>query len=213
MEGGMEQGKRLYDLGVSLGGLGRVLIGTGGGQEAQIAGMCIGCGAAMSGGEVLFHDGSCAACGLWLSGYYGLKAAVFVREESGRLHVAATDDRGRPLAPGKVPRQTGSRGGWDRLWGADSAWVSHRAVSGCSGLVVAAEGPVALRLLLERMGCDVVERPRRGIPLLRSDREGFRLSLHRSDVAGILPGEDALAAAAAWLSRNQAVPAFKSELM
>ncbi|MDD6160820.1 MAG: hypothetical protein PUB51_06810 [Oscillospiraceae bacterium] len=211
MESGTEQGRSLYELGAGLAGAGRVLVGTAGGFGAQVAGTCIACGAAMSGTEVLFHDGSCAACGVWLAGYYGLKAAVFVREEKGALKLTATDERGRPLSLPVSRSPAGGVGRWDRLWGADSAWAAHRARGAGAPMAVAAEGPGALRLLLERLGCDVVEHPRPDIPLLCSDREGFHLRLYQGGTDRVLPGEDALAAAAAWLGRERAVPAFRHE--
>ena len=64
-----------------------------------------------------------------------------------------------------------------------------------------------------RRGCDVLDRPTPGIPLLCSDREGFRLTVHRNGTVEHPDGPDVLAAAAKWLSLGYAVPAFGAELI
>mgnify|MGYP000440844855 CR=1 FL=1 len=62
MEHRMQQGRRMYELGLRLGSLGAVAIGSAGGSLAQALARAAGCGAALTGGEVKFHDGGCAAC-------------------------------------------------------------------------------------------------------------------------------------------------------
>lgn len=206
-----EQGRELYELGLRLGALGPVAIGASGGSLAQILARCVGCGVALAGGEARFHDGSCAACGVWLTGYYALPAAVFLRQSGSRVCVRVTDRKGKGFTPAAAEVTALCAGEWDLFTGADSGWAAHRAAGRCRVGTVAVEGPAALRLLLERLGCDVLDRAQPGVPLLRSDREGFRLTVEWEGMTLLPPGEDALAAAAAWLTEGRAVPAFKPE--
>ena len=91
-------GRDYYELGLSLGRLGTVLIGSGGGSLARALART-GCGAALAGGEVKFHDGTCAACGAWLAGYYGVPAALFVRQEGGLVERLLLNGEGKPFTP------------------------------------------------------------------------------------------------------------------
>ena len=209
----IEQGRELYELGLRLGVLGPVVIGAVGGTLAATLSRCIGCGVALAGGEARFHDGSCAACGVWLTKFYGLPAAVFLRQEGSRLDVHATDGKGNPFAPPAAQITAPCTGSWDLITGADSGWAARRSAGRGRMGTVAAEGPPALRLLLERMGCDVLDRPRPGVPCLKADKEGFRLAVLQDGLTLLPPGEDALAAAANWLSEGRAVPAFGAELI
>ena len=99
----IERGRELYELGLRLGVLGPVAIGAVGGTLAVTLSRCVACGVALAGGEARFHDGSCAACGIWLTKYYGLPAAVFLRQEGSRLSVQVTDGNGVPFSPSAVP--------------------------------------------------------------------------------------------------------------
>ena len=72
---------------------------------------------------------------------------------------------------------------------------------------VSAQGPAGLLLTLERMGCALVS-PALGVPLLRADQDGFTLTLEQNGAAALLPGEDAPAAAAAWLSQGRPLSAL-----
>lgn len=203
-----EQGREAYELGLRLGALGPVAIGTAGGSLALALARCVGCGVALAGGEARFHDGSCAACGVWLTRYYGMPGAVFVRQEGSEVSLLVTDGQGKAFSPDPAEVTAPCTGGWDLLTGADSGWAARRAAGRCRRAAVAAEGPVALGVLLERMGCDVLTRPRPGIPLLKADREGFRLAVEWEGMTFVPTGEDALAAAANWLTEGRAVPAF-----
>lgn len=209
----IERGRELYELGLRLGVLGPVAIGAVGGTLAVALSRCVGCGVALAGGEARFHDGSCAACGVWLTKYYRLPAAVFLRQEGNRLFVRVTDGDGALFSPPASPVTAPCTGSWDLITGADSGWAARRAAGRGRMTTVAAEGPAALRLLLERMGCDVLDRPRPGVPCLKADRECFRLSVEWDGMTLLPPGEDALAAAANWLSEGRAVPAFGAELI
>ena len=209
MEARVKQGRELYELGLKLGVLGPVAIGVTGGTLAQALARCLGCGVVLAGGEAQFHDGTCAACGVWLTKYYGMAAGVFLRQEGSAVSVSLTDGQGDPFVPSSEGITAPCTGRWDLLTGADGGWAARRASGrGCSG-VVAVQGSAALKLLLERMGCDVLDHPHDGIPLLKTDREGFRLTVEWNGMTLIPPGEDALAAAASWLSEGRAVPAFK----
>ena len=213
MEDRVQLGRKAFDLGLRLGVLGPVLIGSSGGALASALARSIGCGAALAGAEARFHDGSCEACGVWLAGFYALPSAVFVRQEGSGVSILTADASGRELHPVPAEITAPCTGSWDRLTGADSGWAARRALERCGPALVSAEGPPALRLLLERMGCDVLDRPRPGVPMLRSDPGGFRLAVWHSGITEHPTGQDALAAAANWLSRRQAVPAFGTELI
>ena len=209
MEHRMGQGRRMYELGLRLGALGTVAIGSAGGSLAQALARTAGCGAALAGGEVRFHDGGCAACAAWLGRYYHLPASLFLRQQGSEVTVWVLDGRGRLFVPPDPPVPSAPcTGEWDLLVGVEQAWAAHR----CAGLrrtgAVCAEGPQGLILALERMGYVVVPH-RPGIPMLRSDREGFSLQVEQDGRSARLLGEDALAAAAAWISPANQIPAFQ----
>lgn len=208
-----EQGREMYELGLRLGTLGAVAIGSTGGTLAQALARCVGCGVALAGGEARFHDGGCAACGVWLTKYYGMAAGVFFRQTGADVDIRVNDGKGQPFSPPAADAAAPCTGSWDALTGADCGWAARRAGDCRLGTAVACSGPAALKLLLERMGCDVLDRPRPGIPLLTADRDGFSLTVEWGGVRLTPPGEDALAAAAEWLRQGRAVPAFKMELI
>ncbi len=212
MEKRIGQGRELFELGRRLGGLGTVVIGSAGGELAKTLARSAGCGAALMGAEVKFHDGRCAACGAWLGQYYGLPSALFVRQDGGRIGLDIRDGQGRPFEPlepmGACAPHTGQ---WDLLAAADSAWAAVRAGGTRRSGIAAVEGPEALALALERMGYTVVQRPERGVPVFRGDREGFCLTVELDGVTFHPQGADALAAAAAFEMTPQAIPAFRPE--
>lgn len=206
-------GRDYYELGLALGRLGTVLIGSGGGSLARALARAAGCGAALAGGEVKFHDGTCAACGAWLAGYYGVPAALFVRQEGGQVERFLLDGQGKPFTPaaanGSAPACTGE---WDLLAGADCAWAASRAGEYRGELGPAcAQGPAALTLALERLGYEVADRPVAGAVLFRADREGLSLTVEQGGATRRPVGEDALEAAAAFVDEPQAVPAFRPD--
>lgn len=210
MSNKIHQGMELFQLGVHLGGLGTVAIGCAGGELAKTLARAAGCGVALAGGEVRFHDGTCAACGRWLGAYYGLPATLFVRQEGGKAQVYALDGQGRPLTgdgviPAEEERLTGQ---WDLLAGADQAWAANRVADRRQRGVACAIGPAALTLALERMGYEVVSRPGPGIPLFRADREGFRLAVEHNGVVYHPAGTDALDRAVNFVLQPRAIPAF-----
>lgn len=208
MESREELGRRAYELGIRLGAAGPVVIGAAGGTLAAALARCVGCGAVLFGADIRRHDGSCAACGVWLADYYGFPSAVFLRQDGADVHVHVRE-------PSVIPAGAAApcTGDWETISGADSGWAARRAAGHCPAKAVASEGTPALRLLLERMGCDVLDRPMPGVPLLRSDPEGFDLVVCRDGVSMPLPGVDALAAAADWLIRSHAVPAFRTGMI
>lgn len=208
MKDRMRQGKQMYELGLRLGSLGAVAIGSAGGSLARVLARAAGCGAALAGGDVRFHDGGCAACAAWLGRYYRMPASLFLRQQGGEIKIWVLDSQGRLFEPPAQPVPPAPcTGEWDMLVGVEQAWAAQR----CAGIrrsgTVCVRGPQGLTLALERMGYVVVA-PRRGVPLLRSDREGFSLSVELDGASSRLLGEDALAAAASWLPPASQIPAF-----
>ena len=204
-------GREFYELGLRLGGLGTVAIGSGGGELAKALARAAGCGVSLAGGEAKFHDGGCAACGAWLAGYYGFPASLFVRQEGEQVELFLMDGQGKRLTPvetdGAAKPCTGE---WDLLVGADCAWAGHRAGPYQGELGTAcAVGPAALTLALERMGYEVADRPISGAALFQADREGFSLRVEEGGGTFALQGEDALDGLADYVRRPQAVPAFR----
>lgn len=215
-------GMAAFELGAQLGALGVLALGADGGSLSWMLARSAGCGAALAGADVLFHDGTTPASGAWLAYHYELPAALYFLEENGRASVWLHDGQGQPMDRARLPRAaswTGPVGTWDRLAGTDDSFAAHRAGSvradGLRVTVMPCQGQKPLIAALERMGCDVLERPRVGVPLLQCDRAGFRLSV-RDGLAGEEPqGADALDAAVDWCRRwrqeSRAVPAFGQE--
>lgn len=207
----LRHGRELFTLGARLGTLGTLAVGSGGGGLARALARTAGCGAALAGAEVRFHDGSCAACGAWLAGYYGFPASLFLRQEGESVLLYLHDGAGRSLSPADLPAAlpAASPGEWDLLAGADCAWAARRAgeASPQRGLVWA-DGPAALTFALERLGFEVADRPIPGAPLFRSDREGFSLTVERGGRVLRPRGADALSALAGFLAAPEAVPAL-----
>ncbi len=204
-------GREFYELGLRLGGLGAVLIGSGGGSLARALARAAGCGVALAGGEARFHDGGCAACGAWLAEHYELSAALFVRQDGSLVEWYLLDGQGKHSAPVEAgesaPPCTGE---WDLLAGTDCAWAADRAGEYRGELGPAcAEGPAALTLALERLGYEVADRPVPGGPLFRSDREGFSLQVEERGAVFCPQGADALGGLAGYAEQPQAVPAFR----
>lgn len=212
-------GQAAFALGARLAGLGVVTVGAQGGGLGWMLARCVGCGAAMAGADVLFHDGTSPAAGVWLAGHYELPAAAYFLVERGQAEVYLHDGQGRALEEDQLPRSSGRVGPvgtWDQLVGTDGSYASHRVAGRrLDGLVVTVmpgPGQQPLATALERLGCEVLPRPCRGVPLLRCDKAGFRLTV-RDGLNGYSPaGTDALSAAVDWcLSRageGRAVPAF-----
>lgn len=211
--GRTQLGREFFELGLGLGRLGTVLIGSGGGSLARALARAAGCGAALAGGEVKFHDGGCAACGVWLARYYQFPAALFVRQDGARVERFLTDKQGRPLHPPTRPgAEAPCAGEWDLLAGADCAWAACRVGERrAPGGLAAAEGPAALTLALERLGYEVADRPVPGAVLFRADREGLSLTVEQGGLTFRPVGEDALEAAASYVDEPQAVPAFRPD--
>lgn len=213
MEQRGELGQELYELGLRLGNLGAVAVGSGGGPLARALSRLVGCGAALAGGDVKFHDGDCAACGAWVGRYYNLPAALFIRQAGDEVELYLSDGQGRSFhrrLDGGGPAS--AVGEWDLLAGADCAWAACRVGERrAGGGLAAAEGPAALTLALERLGYEVADRPVPGAVLFRSDREGLSLTVEQGGAVTRPVGEDALEAAACFVDQPQAVPAFHPE--
>ena len=213
MEKQTKLGQEMYELGLRLGTLGAVAIGSGGGPLARTLARAAGCGVSLAGGEVRFHDGGCAACGAWVGRYYDLPAALFVRQDGDEVEIYLTDSEGRRFQrrldsgdPG------GAVGAWDILAGADCAWAANRVGDRrVPGGLVSAAGPAALTLALERLGYEVSDRPMPGAPAFRADREGLSLTVEQDGLVLRPAGEDALEAAACFVQISRAVPAFRPD--
>jgi len=206
-------GRELYELGLRLGQLGTVLIGSGGGSLARALARAAGCGVALAGGEARFHDGGCAACGAWLAGYYDVPVSLFIRQDGGSVEWSLLDGEGKRFTPvedaGPAPACTGE---WDLLAGADCAWAANRAGDYRGELGPAyAQGPAALTLALERLGYEVADRPVPGGPLFIADREGFDLRVEGGGGVFHPQGVDALEVLVDYAAQPQAVPAFRPE--
>ena len=210
MSNKIHQGMELFQLGIRLGGLGTVAVGCAGGELARALARTVGCGVALAGGEVRFHDGTCAACGRWLGGYYGLPATLFVRQKEDKAQVYVLDQHGSPLSvDGTVSvEEDRPTGQWDLLAGADQAWAANRVADRRQRGVACAIGPAALTLALERMGYEVVSHPRPGIPVFRADQEGFHLAVEHNGVVYHPTGVDVLDRAVNFVLQPQAIPAF-----
>ena len=213
MEKQTRLGQELYELGLRLGALGAVAIGSGGGPLARILARAAGCGVSLAGGEARFHDGGCAACGAWVGRHYDLPAALFVRQDGDEVEIYLTDSEGRRFqrrldsgGPG------GTVGGWDLLAGADCAWAADRVGDRrVPGGLVSAAGPAALTLALERLGYEVSDQPVSGAAVFRADREGLSLTVEQDGLALRPAGEDALEAAACFVQAPRAVPASRPD--
>lgn len=213
MEERTRLGQELYELGLHLGSLGAVAIGSGGGPLAAVLARAAGCGVSLAGGEARFHDGGCAACGAWLGRYYSLPATLFIRQDGDRVEVFYTDAQGRSLRRRLDGGGSGDAvGDWDLLAGADCAWAASRVGDhkGPGGLA-AALGPKALTLALERLGYEVADRPVPGAAVFRADREGLSLTVEQDGTVFHPVGEDALEAAACLADEPQAIPAFRPD--
>lgn len=211
-------GKAAFELGQRLGGLGVVSIGCDGGGLAQVLARTVGCGAALAGADVLFHDGTTPAAGVWLAGHYRVPAAVYFLGEEERAALYLHDGKRRVLREDDLPAavcRVSPAGNWDHLVGTDGSYAARRAgsvhIPGLVVTVLPGVGQNGLVSLLERMGCDVLARPVAGAPILRASRDGFSLTVRDGLDSLAPPGADALAAAADWClarSRGQAKPAF-----
>lgn len=212
-------GRAAMELGARLGGLGVLAIGSEGGELARMLARTAGCGAALAGADVLFHDGTNPAAGAWLAQHYALPAALCFQEEGGRVSVWLHDGQGRPMDRDRLPLAggwAGPVGRWDRLVGTDDSFAAHRVgrdrTPGLAVTVMPGPGQGPLIAAMERLGCEVLSRPRVGVPLLRCDRAGFRLTAVDGMDSRELEGRDALAAAVDWCLRREgaerSLPAF-----
>lgn len=214
-------GRAAFELGQSLGSLGVLAIGAEGGGLAMTLARTVGCGAALAGADALFHDGTTPAAGAWLAEHYHLPAAVYFLEEGERAALYLHDGRGNALEEDILPPpacRVGPAGSWDRLVGTDGSFAACRTKEAhAPGLLVAvlpAPGQKGLIAALERMGCEVLSRPRPGVPVLGCGRDGFSLTVRDGMGSFCPPGADGVEAAVAWClthRERQARPAFGEE--
>ena len=211
-------GRTAFELGAQLGAMGVLALGAEGSLSWMLA-RAAGCGASLAGADVLFHDGTTPASGAWLAHHYGLPASLYFMEENGRSAVWLHDGQGQRIDRSKLPQSAdwaGPVGTWDRLAGVDSSYAAHRVreirANNMRVTVMPGQGQTALIKALERMGCEVLSRPRVGVPILQCDRSGFRLAIRDGLDSREQHGQDALAAAVEWCPLRQqeqhAIPAF-----
>jgi len=206
-------GRAAMELGSRLGRLGVLAVGASGRGLGWMLARCAGCGAALSGSDVLFPDGSTPACGAWLARRYRLSAALFFQDEGECAGVYLCNAQGRAIPKDALPPATdwsGASGTWDKLCGSDDAYaarvVGERRAEGLLVTVMDLPGQAPLRLALERLGCEILQRPRPGVPLLSSDPTGFALTV-RDGLSQLRPsGGDAVGAAVDWCVRRAARP-------
>lgn len=206
-------GQTAMELGSRLGRLGVLAVGASGRGLGWMLARCAGCGAALSGSDVLFHDGSTPACGAWLARRYRLSASLFFQDEGECAGVYLCSGQGRAIPQDALPPAcdwAGASGTWDKLCGSDEAYAARvageRRAEGLLVTVMDLPGQAPLRLALERLGCEILQRPRPGVPLLRSDPTGFALTV-RDGLSQLRPsGRDALSAAVDWCVRRAARP-------
>lgn len=210
MQKPLERGRELFEMGACLAGLGTVAIGYGGGELAADLARAAACGAALAGGEVRFHDGSCAACGVWITAFYGFGVSVFLRQTEAGVTVDLRDGNGQEIRPEKlIP--IGSRpsaGSWDYLVGTDQAWSAHRVGNVPRGRgLVCVSGPAGLSMAAMRLGYDVSDRSMGDVPVFSADPEGFTLTVEWGNKTFRPAGIDALDAAVRFLTEPRAIPA------
>lgn len=214
-------GAAAFELGARLGSVGTFALGADGGDLSRMLARCAGSGGALAGADVLFHDGTTPACGAWLSRHYDLPASLFFLEEQGRVSLWLKG-KGREAGWERLPppgRWPGTVGRWDQLVGADESFAAHvvgdRQAPGVMVSVLPAGGQKPLVTALERMGCEVLRRPKLGVPVLSSDRAGFVLTVRAEQEEVRLRGADAVSAAAEWCAHRAGtgwvVSAFRRE--
>ena len=189
----------LLALGRALGTEGKVAVGCFGGAGAQMLLRAAAGGITAAGGTALYHDMECAAQAAWLGERYRMPLSLFIEQEGERVYVHLFDDCGLPLTRGRERKlehillrgeeligSGGQVGRCERLpvttgeYGADGARraslrkLSLRTVRAA----VPGNGPAdrALRQTLEKLGCQVTDQWRRGIPAFMASHGGFRLS-------------------------------------
>lgn len=215
-------GGAAFELGARLGGEGVFALGADGGEVSRMLARCAGCGGALAGADILFHDGTTPAVGAWLGRHYALPATLFFLEERGRVSLWLRDGSGKRVEADSLPpagRWPGTVGKWSSLPGTDESFAAHavgkRQSAGLVVSVLPGEGQKPLVTALERLGCEVLRRPRLGVPVLRSDRAGFTLTLRFEQEEVRLGGSDAVSAAVEWCTLRtappQAVPAWRQE--
>lgn len=174
----------------------RAGVGFSGENAARLAALSVECGICSAGGNVMELDGGFEAAASFATDLYGLDHGIFVRQKDGRIELSffgkngdrITRERERKIesaiSRGDSSRADPSKAGSIRpVSGTLDAYISSAAGWGELGagaaLTVSVTGAGApnraLRKTLELMGCDIVSRPRSGIPGLDAYRGGFLL--------------------------------------
>ncbi len=187
--------EKLMELGLTVGGAGKVALGWAGGNGAAMLARALGAGICAAGGTVLAHDGCCAAVGSWIGEYYTLNESLFVEQEGERAVIHRFGQGG--LSPDyednrileqrwrsgcMISVEAGRVGPWEQLVGVNSACAADAArhsegnLRGVS-ICVPGQGVWDQMLVhaLERAGGHVVRREGTGVAAFSAVPGGFWL--------------------------------------
>ncbi len=205
----------LLALGRALGSEGKVALGSFGGPGAQMLLRSAASGITAVGGTALYHDMECAAQAAWLGESHQLPVSLFIEQDGERVYLHLFDSWGLPLGRGRerklehtllrgeptlsVAQRVGScerlpTGPGDYALDAARRANLHRLSLRTVRVAVTGQTPAdrAIRLVLEKMGCQVYGQWKRGIPAFTGSHGGFRLSA-RDESGALLSPQQLLA--------------------
>ncbi len=204
----------LLALGRALGSEGKVALGAFGGAGAQMLLRSAASGITAAGGTALYHDMECAAQAAWLGESYQLPVSLFIEQDGEKVYLHLFDSCGLSLGRGRErklehtllrgePPLTAQRiGSCERLsagpgdYAQDAARRSNLRRVSLRSVRVAVTGHTpadrAIRLVLEKLGCQVSDQWKRGIPAFTGSHGGFRLSA-RDESGALLSPQQLLA--------------------
>lgn len=205
----------LLALGRALGREGKVAVGCFGGPGAQMLLRSAASGITAAGGTALYHDMECAAQAAWLGESHQLPVSLFIEQDGEKVYLHLFDSWGLPLGRGRerklehmllrgedTLREGMQVGRCERLgvgpgdYAVDGARRASLRRMSLRTLRVAVTGSTpadrAVRLMLEKLGCQVTDQWRRGIPAFTAGHGGFRLSA-RDESGALLSPQQLLA--------------------
>lgn len=208
----------LLALGSALSAEGKVGLGGFGGAGADMLLRAAASGITAGGGMVLHHDMQCAAQAAWLAESCQLPVSLFIEQDGEKVYLHLFDSGGLPLGrrrerklefamqQGRPPHlSAGSIGSYEHLSTGSQAYARDAARRSAlrrmplRTLRVAVTGDTpadrAVRMVLEELGCVVVDQWRRGIPAFMASHGGFRLTA-RDESGALLSPQQLLAIAA-----------------
>lgn len=205
----------LLALGRALGSEGKVALGSFGGLGAQMLLRSAASGITAAGGTALYHDMECAAQAAWLGESHQLPVSLFIEQDGEKVYLHLFDSWGLPLGRGRERKlehillrgepalSVAQRVGCcERLptgpgeYAADAARRAnlHRVSLRTVRVAVTGQTPAdrAIRLVLEKLGCQVSDQWKRGIPAFTGRHGGLRLSA-RDESGALLSPQQLLA--------------------